>query len=137
MTAAVHDDEGTVFVSRAISVLLGIAPPEASITWQSYEIIKHDITNMPVVMGDGSTPAQIEFYESTSDGGINRGTLFSVYNDGSKHDDFNQLSAYWATSSSSEAYPYGGISAIGRGQDAGETNVPPPLGVLDMQVQVH
>jgi hypothetical protein len=134
LTAAVYDDAGTVTVSRPISVLLGTAPPEASITWKSYEIMKNDITNMPDVMGDGSTPAQIEFYESTNDGGIDHGTIFSVYNDGGKHDDFNQLSAYWATSSSSEAYPYGGISAVGRGQDAGETNVPPPLGVQDMQV---
>lgn len=134
LTAAAHDNEGSVSVSRPITVFLGTASPEGSITWHSYRIGKGDDGALPIIMGDNSTSAQIEFYESTNIGGIDRGTPFSVYNDKGQHHDFNKLAAFWATSSANEAYPYAGISATGRGDDPGEGNVPPPWGVKDMQL---
>ncbi len=78
--------------------------------------------------------ANIELYESTNNGGVTRGSLFSTFTSGVHQEAFNNLQAFWANATGVNAYPYAGKSTVNRGSDAGETNAPAPLGVRDLQL---
>jgi len=75
--------------------------------------------------------ASFEFYESTENGGLGRGSLFSTFNPEAHPEGFNAVGTYWANASGI-AYPYVGKSLVGR--SAAEANAPTPLGVMDLQL---
>jgi len=78
--------------------------------------------------------ADLEFYESTNNNGVNKGSLFNTYTDGSHADSFNHAEHIWAPTSGYDAYPYAAKSTVARGSDSGESNTPTPAGVLDFQL---
>ena len=79
----------------------------------------------------GLVAADLEFYESTNNGGVSRGALFSTFNPGAHPEGFNAVGTYWANGSG-PAYPYAGKSLVAR--SAAEGNAPAPLGVMDLQL---
>lgn len=83
---------------------------------------------------NGGITANIEFYESTNNSGVNKGSLFPVFTAGVHVEAFNNLSAFWSTTTGEDAYPYAGKSTVNRGSDAGESNAAAPLGVKDLQL---
>ncbi|NOS70255.1 MAG: hypothetical protein HOP33_10025 [Verrucomicrobia bacterium] len=79
----------------------------------------------------GFVAANLEFYESTNNAGVGRGSLFSTFNPGLHPEGFNAVGTYWANVSGT-AYPYAGKSLVAR--SAAEGNAPAPLGVMDLQL---
>jgi hypothetical protein len=83
---------------------------------------------------DGSAvTADLEFYESTNNNGVNKGSLFNTYTDGSHAEGFNNAEHLWGDTSG-DPYPYAAKSTVARGSDSGEANTPTPLGVFDLQL---
>lgn len=123
-----EDNEGNTIISSEASYLTATY----SAQWHSYNIaLSEGAPQGTVGEGDGSgTAADIEFYESTDNDGVSKGTLFSSYHN-THADVFNNLGAYW---SSSGDYPYAGKSSVGRGNDTGEDKAPDPAGVMDLQM---
>jgi len=99
-------------------------------TYESYSVVTQDGSPQGYVVGSESTQANLEFYESTDDGGVNKNKLFRKFISGPHGDGFNNVEDYWA--SRADQYPYVGKSTVGRGSDSGEGNTPAPLGVIDI-----
>ncbi|HEX8530167.1 MAG TPA: hypothetical protein VF646_09090, partial [Cytophagales bacterium] len=102
--------------------------------WHSYNVaMQSNPAQQGVVSSNGSTPATIEFYQSVNDLGVDKGTLFSQYNPGNHPNTATAATTYWANGTGA-VYPYAGKSTVGRGSEPGEGNVPPPTGVIDLQL---
>jgi hypothetical protein len=103
-------------------------------SWDSYDIvIGPESTEQGVIYSDLSSPAVVEFYQSTDDFGVTKGSLFSGYDPGNHPNAASHATNYWWVGSGSR-YPYAGLSTVARGFDTGEGNIPQPLGVMDLQL---
>ena len=71
--------------------------------WRSHAVLPQSRT---VPDTTGQETAAMEFYESTNDGGVNKGALLPVYTPGTHPSSSNAVSSYWSTTSGSSAYPY-------------------------------
>lgn len=104
-------------------------------TWNSYDIQIHDFDPSGHIYDtNASTSAQIEFYESANNGGIEQGISMDKFVSLPHHEGFNNVSSYWTITNPWGDYPYVGKSIIPRGLDAGEINSPLPLSVSDLQI---
>jgi hypothetical protein len=101
--------------------------------WQSHNTRMQSGSPQATITSDeGGVTANLEFYESTNDDGVIKGSLFSTFTTGIHPETFNNVKAYWTNGTAQ--YPYAGTSTIIRGSDAGEANTPSPAGVLDLQM---
>ena len=98
--------------------------------WHSYNVVMQSGIPQATVSDVGGNVANVSFYESTNNGGVNQGALFSSYTAGSHGDGFNNVQNLWQTTD----YPYVGKSKVVRGSDQGEGNAPEPLGVSDLGI---
>jgi hypothetical protein len=116
-----------------VALAIQTGPPPQS-TWNSYSVTTQAGSPQGTVIDtNGVRTATVEFYESTNDGGVTKGSLFSSFNAGSHGQAFNNVQAYWGPAAGA-VYPYAGKSTVGRGSDTGETNAPAPAGVFDLQL---
>lgn len=114
---------------------LTVNPPSSERKWNSWDVITQTGTPQATVTSvTGAVKANVEFYESTNDLGITKGSLFSLFANGAHQDTFNNVTTFWSNGTGVNAYPYAGKSTVDRGSDAGETNAPSPLGVRDLQL---
>jgi lysophospholipase L1-like esterase len=103
-------------------------------TWHSYDVAFQQGSPQARVLDTASIrTATIEFYESTNNAGVDKGSVFALYNPGSHPDAFNKASQVWSAVSGA-AYPYAAKSTVNRGSDVGESNTPSPTGVKDLQL---
>ena len=102
------------------------------VLWHSYDALLAAGSPQGRVFDEqGPVAASLEFYESTNNGGVDRGGLFGIFNPGTHPESFNAVGTYWANASGI-AYPYAGKSLVAR--SAAEVNAPAPLGVMDLQL---
>lgn len=112
--------------SQATFTLSPFAP------WHSYDVLLAAGSPQGRVFDEqGVVAASLEFYESTNNAGVGRGSLFGRFNPGSHPESFNAVGTYWANASGT-AYPYAGKSLVAR--SAAEVNAPVPFGVMDLQL---
>ena len=126
----------SITAPAAPATLTATFTPVASVpvVWNSWEVATQGGTPQGLVSAvGGGTAAAVEFYESTDDGGVAKGTLFGAYSATAHPEGFNGVEGYWRPGTG-EAYPYAGKSTVGRGADVGETNVVGPTGVRDLQL---
>lgn len=101
-------------------------------SWRSYDVqLSASSPQASVDAHGGGTPAALEFYESTNDGGVAKDLLFGEYDAVHPQNWFNRMQAYWSTDGT---YPYAGKSAVGRVVNAEETGARHPFGVMDLQL---
>ena len=101
--------------------------------WQSHNTRMQSGSSQATITSDeGGVTANLEFYESTNDDGVLKGSLFSTFTTGIHPETFNNVKAYWTNGTAQ--YPYAGTITIIRGSDAGEANTPFSGGVLDLQM---
>jgi pimeloyl-ACP methyl ester carboxylesterase len=112
-----------------------IVQPAGQETWHSYDIVmQSDPGQQGIVTSSGnSVQATVEFYQSTNDFGVDKGTLFTTYTAGNHTNSNSRASNYWANGTGN-IYPYAAKSTVGRGLEPGEGNVQPPTGVFDLQL---
>jgi hypothetical protein len=102
--------------------------------WNSWDVVTQSGTPQgQVTASTTGIAANLEFYESTNNGGVSKGALFGGFTAGSHPDAFNRVQQYWGGGTGA-VYPYAGKSTVNRGADAGETNPPSPSGVRDLQL---
>jgi hypothetical protein len=109
--------------------------PTAALTWKSWEITTQStaLQQGKVISDIEDITADIEFYQSTNIGGVEKGNLFSQWN-GNVHPNTNaKVQNYWANATG-DVYPYAGKSTMGRGTETGENNAPDPQNVMDLQL---
>ncbi len=109
----------------------GGAGGSAPIVWSSWDVVS-DAGGARVTAGN--TTATIELYRSVSLTDLSVEATFDQFYVGPHPDGFNHVESYWALAVSANAYPYGGKSTVDRGNDTGETAMPMPLGVRDLQL---
>lgn len=125
-TAAGQGTNGTC------SATLTVTP---KLIWNSWDVITQAGSPQAIVTSTAhGVVATIELYESTNKNGFNKGALFSMFTSGPHQAAANNVAGFWSNTTGVNAYPYAGKSTVGRGSDAGETNAPTPLGVLDLQL---
>ena len=102
-------------------------------TWNSYDAVLVDGDPQGVIVdGIGKKKAELEFYESIDDGGVERGPGLSLFVPGAHPEEFNHVEKYWRYDDG-PPYPYVGKSSVERGKGEAETGMPQPLGVRDLQ----
>ena len=109
-------------------------PSSVSSVWHSWEIMTQAGSPQAVAISNTNITAPIEFYESTNNLGIAKGSLFSLFNSAAHESAFNNVEKFWSNLTGPSAYPYAGKSTVDRGTDLGEANVPVPSGVRDLQL---
>ncbi|WP_276372712.1 T9SS type A sorting domain-containing protein [Chryseolinea sp. H1M3-3] len=126
----VTDDDG-VTDTDDVQVVVN---PANQLVWHSYHIqMQSDVNQQAVVTStNGTVKATLEFYQSSDDNGVQKGTAFTTYVPGT-HLGTGEANQYWITSAGVN-YPFAGKSIHGRGAELGEGNVPAPTGVLDLQL---
>ena len=108
---------------------------EPRTTWNSYNMtISSNPAEQGVILSDQGTKAVVEFYESTDDFGVTKGSLFSAHDPDNHPHLSSHATNWWKVSATSGNYPFAGLSTVGRGDDTGETNAPEPLGAIDLQL---
>jgi hypothetical protein len=111
-----------------------VTPASAQSVWNSYDaVVQGGSPQGSVTSVTGNRIAQLEFYESTDAGGIARNLLFGSFTTGSHAYAFNKLEKFWSPGGAA-SFPYAGKSTVDRGSDSGETNIPAPMGVRDLQL---
>jgi len=121
-------------LTHTAAVSLTVAVPGQSTVWNSYNVVTQTGTPQAIVTDtSGLKTATVELYESTNNGGVNKGSLFATFTSGLHPAVFNRAQAYWSAAGG-QTYPYGGKSTVGRGLDTGETNAAAPAGVFDLQL---
>jgi hypothetical protein len=121
-------------LSHTASASLVVTAPGQTKVWNSYDVVTQAGTPQAVVTDTtGVQTATVELYESLNNFGVDKGTLFPVFNAGAHPGAFNHVQGYWANATGG-TYPYGGKSTVGRGSDTNETNAPAPSGVFDLQM---
>ena len=128
-------DDGLQIGSRPVWILVTDTGGGKEIIWHSYDV-KMNTGFQPAIVLDqnGKTPATVELYQSVKDGSVDQGKLFTGFNSGQHLESFNRVEDFWAHSTGKNGYPYAGKSSVDRGSDVGESNVPAPLGVRDLQM---
>ena len=100
--------------------------------WHSYNAVLSAGSPQGTVQDvRGLISANLDFYESTNDGGADLESLFSTFKPGPHPESFNAVGTYWANGTG-QVYPYAGKSLSPR--SSSEVNVSAPLGVLDLQL---
>jgi hypothetical protein len=104
--------------------------------WNSWDVAVQAGTPQATVVSDTGLTTTVDFYESTNNLGINRGSLFSAYTAGqhTDPDNFNHVVTFRSNTTGETAYPYAGKSSVDRGSDTSEGNAQTPLGVRDLTV---
>ena len=136
LRAKATDNENKTTTSAAvnITVITPISPPVPG-EWRSFDVVMIPAGSPQATVTDGAdVTAEIEFYESANNNGVNMGSLFNVYYEGEHVQGFNHAEYIWAFKTGLDAYPYAAKSTVGRGADSGEGNAPTPLGVFDLQL---
>lgn len=128
------DDGSAVISSSPVWVMVEQSYSVESI-WHSYDVMTISGFQPVTVMDENhENLAAVELYESINAGGVERGRLFSCFNNGAHVEEFNRVQDFWSNTSGPDAYPYAGKSTIERGSDDGETEAPSPEGVYDLQL---
>jgi hypothetical protein len=134
LTAVAISDNGAVMNSNAVWGLLTSLGSSDEVVWYSFDVITETGFQPAVAMDEtGETPTTLELYMSSSEGSVDKQTLFSKFSQG-HFDMFNHVADIWTNGTGPEAYPYAGKSTVGRGSDSGESNTPEPQGVRDLQL---
>jgi len=135
LTAVATDDENRA--TRSAEVNISVRPVALAGVWRSYDVVMQPTGAQGTVSDGVGTTAELEFYESINDNGVQKDALFDGYISGSHPESFNHAEHVWYPSSEEEVYPYAAKSAIGRGLDGGEANAPEPTGssIMDLQLQ--
>jgi len=139
----------TLFLSKKLILILSVILPSIAVlfflskiafaapkTWHSQNLTFSSSSSTGVITDDaGSTPATVEFFESSNNDGVDTGSLFDTYSATAHPDLFNNLGIHRRMSTSPNGnYPYVGKSTVARGSDGGESNTPSPTGVFDLQM---
>ena len=132
LKAVATDDDGKTTTSSTVNVTVN--PVSIADVWKSYNVVMHSGGLQGAVTDGVGTTAELEFYESANDNGVDQGSLFDTYTDGVHEESFNHAENIWAYTSGPDAYPYAGKSTVSRGSDGGEANTPEPSGVFDLQL---
>lgn len=132
LKAKATDNDGKTTTSSTVNI--SVNPVGIAGLWRSFDVIMNPTSPQATVTDGNAVTADLEFYESTNNNGVNKGSLFNTYTDGSHADGFNHAEHIWAPASGYDAYPYAAKSTVARGSDSGEANTPSPLGVLDLQL---
>ena len=132
LKARATDNDNKTTTSASINI--SVNPVGIAGVWRSFDVIMQATSPQGTVTDGSAVTADLEFYESTNDDGVNKVSLFDTYTDGDHAEGFNHAEHIWANTSGVDAYPYAAKSTVARGSDSGEANTPPPLGVLDLQL---
>lgn len=118
-----------------VKVTVNPAPAAGKKTWYSWNMDTQSGASQPgkIVSDVGSLAATLEFYESTNNFGVTKGSLFPSYNSSLHPDPDTRVRAYWANGVG-EVYTYVGKSNVARGEEPGESNVGAPVGAFDVQM---
>jgi len=130
----VTDDDGATGFDD-VNVVVNAQPSGTATIWNSYDIVMQSTQAQQGLLNssDSSIPATVAFFQSTNDGGVNKGVLLSTYNSGTHPNAAGFVATYWANATGN-VYPYAGKSTVGRGSESGEGNVQAPPGVFDLQM---
>ncbi len=132
LKARATDNDNKTTTSATVNI--NVSPPLVAGVWRSFDVIMQATSPQGTVTDGLAITADLELYESTNNNGVNKGSLFNTYTDGSHADGFNHAEHIWAPTSGYDAYPYAAKSTVARGSDSGESNTPTPAGVLDFQL---
>jgi len=132
LKARATDNDNKTTTSGTVSI--SVNPVGVAGVWRSFDVIMNATSPQATVTDGNAVTAELELYESTNNNGVNKGSLFNTYTDGSHADGFNHAEHIWALASGYDAYPYAAKSIVARGSDSGEANTPSPSGVLDFQL---
>ena len=135
LRARATDNDGETTTSTAVNITVSIPiPPPIADKWRSFDVVMNPSGSPQATVTDGNAvTANLEFYESTNNDGVNKSSLFGTYTAGSHTDFFNHAEHLWGDTSGGP-YPYAAKSTVARGFDGGEANTPAPSGVLDLQL---
>lgn len=128
-TATDNDNKTTTSATVNISV----NPVAIAGIWRSFDVIMNSTSPQATVTDGNAVTADLEFYESTDNDGVDKGGLFDTYTDGAHAETFNHAEHLWGDTAG-DPYPYAAKSTVARGSDTGEANTPSPAGVLDLQL---
>jgi len=129
-----NDDKTTTSATVNITVIASIPDPVPG-KWRSFDVVMNPSGSPQATVTDGNAvTADLEFYESANNNGVNMGSLFNVYNAGEHTDGFNHAEYIWEYTTGPDTYPYAAKSTVGRGSDSGEGNTPALSGVFDLQL---
>jgi hypothetical protein len=131
LKAKATDNDGKTTTSSTINI--SVNPVGIAGIWRSFDVIMQAASPQGTVTDGSAVTADLEFYESTNNNGVNKGSLFNTYTDGSHAEGFNNAEHLWGDTSG-DPYPYAAKSTVARGSDSGEANTPTPLGVFDLQL---
>jgi hypothetical protein len=132
LKARATDNDSKTTTSATVNI--SVNPVGVAGLWRSFDVIMQSGSPQATVTDGNGITADLEFYESTDNDGVNKGSLFSTYTDGTHADGFNHAEHIWAPTSGYDAYPYAAKSTVARGSDSGEANTPAPSGVFDLQL---
>lgn len=127
----VTDDDGATGTDDVQVVV----QPANQLVWHSHAIeMQSNPAQQAIVKStNGTVTATLEFYQSSDDNGVQKGTAFTYYNPANHPGTGSAANQYWIKSVGVN-YPYAGKSIHGRGGEEGEGNAQQPLGVLDLQL---
>ncbi|MCX6180336.1 MAG: carbohydrate-binding protein [Bacteroidetes bacterium] len=111
-----------VILTHVINVANGIS-------WNSYDLVMGSSSPQAIITSN-SINANLEFYESSNDDGVDKTSLFTTFDATAHQNAFNNVNNRWFTGS----YPYAGVSTVARGSDANESNTPTPTGAMDLML---
>ena len=132
-TAIGADDE--VMNSIPVWVLVTDASIDGNSVWHSYDVVtSEDFHPATVFDEEGTTPTVVNFYMSSNSSGVERGNPLRIFHSESHIDTFNHVEKFWSLYADNGGYPYAGKSSVDRGSDTGESEMPDPLGVRDLQL---
>ncbi len=129
-TATVTGAGGTASCSVSVTVSTGTV---GATVWRSESATLTAGAPQAVLRDEsGSKSTQLDFYESSSNDGVDRGTAFVTFNGSTHPETFNHVENVWSASGS--LYPYAGKSTVNRGSDTGEGNAFAPSSARDLQL---
>lgn len=129
-------DRDADFIGDAVEInwsVERIIPEPTQLSWDSYNTeISSASAQATITNSLGLTPAVLDLYESVSASEVDLGLMLSIYTLGNHQGEFNNLTSFRRTEG--DGYPYIGKSSTPRGTDSGESNIPEPTGVFDLQM---
>jgi hypothetical protein len=132
LKAKATDNDSKTTTSATVNI--SVNPAGVAGLWRSFDVVMNPSGSPQATATDGNAvTANLEFYESTNNDGVNKGSLFGTYTDGSHTEGFNHAEHLWGDTSG-DPYPYAAKSTVARGSDSGEGNTPAPSGVFDLQL---
>jgi hypothetical protein len=136
LKAKATDNDNKTTTSAAVNItVIAPLPDPVPGKWRSFDVVMNPSGSPQATVTDGNAvTAEIEFYESANNNGVNMGSLFNVYNAGEHTDGFSRAEYIWEYTTGPDTYPYAAKSTVGRGLDSSEGNTPAPSGVFDLQL---